>query len=39
VIIAPPPMPCTARNVTISGRLRAAPHAIDASVKANTLAM
>ncbi len=39
VMSAPPPSPWITRNVTIAGRLRAAPHAIEASVKAITLAM
>ncbi len=38
-IIAPPPRPWIARNATIVSRSRAAPHAIEASVKARTLTM
>ncbi len=39
VIIAPPPRPWIARKITIAGRLRARPHAIEARVKAKTLTM
>ncbi len=39
IIIVPPPTPWITRNATSTGRLRARPHAIEASVKAITLAM